>query len=112
MSSLEGLDLILAKGVAVVECKGVHDIATRGEIATLLERLLAEYELVVVDISEAKFIDSSFVNNLFIADGFARKRGRRFRLQHATEPVVRKMLESARVLEKLDCAGSREEALR
>jgi anti-anti-sigma factor len=96
----------------VVECRGEHDLTTRSGIASLLKRLLAHNELVVVDVSEAEFIDSSFINNLFIANGFARTQGARFRLQHSTAPIVRRVLEISGVLESLDCVGSREEALR
>ena len=80
-------------GAAVVECRGEHDLSTRGEFAALLKRLLADSDLVVVDVSEAKFIDSSFINNLFIANGFARSYDAQFRLQHATSPFVHTVLE-------------------
>lgn len=100
------------KGVAVVECRGEHDLTTRQEIADLLEVLLEDNELVVVDVSEAQFIDSTFINNLFIADGFARQQGKRFRLQVAKAPLVAAVLDTSGVLSKLDCAGNREQALR
>ena len=98
-------------GVAVVECMGEHDLATRDELASLLKDLLAHHELVVVDVSETAFIDSSFVNNLFIANGFASRAGKRFRLQHSTAPIVHAVLEISGLLEKLDCATNREEAV-
>ena len=99
-------------GAAVVECKGEHDRTMRSEMAALLRRLLADNELVVVDVSEAEFIDSSFIHNLFLANGLARQQGTRFRLQHSTAPIVRRVLEISCIFEELDCAGSREEALR
>ena len=61
--------------VAVVECRGEHDLSTRAEFAALLKQLLADSDLVVVDVSEAEFIDSSFINNLYIANGFAQTQG-------------------------------------
>jgi anti-anti-sigma regulatory factor len=61
----------------VVEFKGEHDLTTRNEVASLLRLLLEEHDLVVVDISEARFIDSSFLHNLFRADARARETCRR-----------------------------------
>jgi anti-anti-sigma factor len=104
--------LVMAEGVAVVECKGEHDLTTKHEIADLLNRLLVENQLVVVDVSEASFVDSSFINNLFVADSFASRHGKRFRLQYGTPPTVHRVLEISGVLDKLDLAHTREEALR
>ena len=99
-------------GAAVVECRGEHDLSTRGEFAALLKQLLAESDLVVVDVSEAEFIDSSFINNLYIANGFARTHDAQFRLHHSTAPIVHAVLKVSGIFDKLDCADSREEALR
>ena len=99
-------------GVGVVVCRGEHDLATRSEVASVLKELLAECELVVVDVSKAEFIDSSFINNMYIANGFAQAQGTRFRVQHATAPMVHAVLRISGVFEKLDCVESREEALR
>ncbi len=100
------------RGVAVVECRGEHDLSTRAEFAALLKQLLAESDLVVIDVSEAEFIDSSFINNLYIANGFSRTHDAQLRLQYATAPIVHAVLEMSGILDKLDCAESREEALR
>jgi anti-anti-sigma factor len=101
-----------AKAVAVVECRGDHDLTTRQELADLLHKLLRDNALVVVDVSDAELIDSSFVNNMFIANGLARRYGKRFRLQVATAPTVSRVLEISGILGELDCVGDREEALR
>ncbi len=100
------------KNAAVVECRGEHDLPTRQELADLLKRLIENNELVVVDVSEAELIDSSFVNNLFIANGLARRHGKRFRLQFATAPIVSRVLEISGIFSQLDCVGNREDALR
>jgi anti-anti-sigma factor len=99
-------------GWAVVECEGEHDLTSRKEIASLLKRLLSNHELLVVDVTEAKFIDSSFITNLLIANRLAHEQGKRFRLQYATAPIVHRALEISGVLGELDCVHSREEALR
>jgi anti-anti-sigma factor len=113
-SDLGLADIVLreVEGAAVVECRGEHDTTTRNEVAALLERLVAGHEVVVVDVSEASFVDSSFVNNLFIANGFARRKGARFRVQYATSSSIRPLLELTGILEALACFRSREECLR
>ena len=94
-----------------MEFTGEHDLTTREETADLLSRALSQNDLVVVDISEAEFIDSTFINNLFIADGFARKQGKVFRLQVATAPIVRRALEITGVLDRIEHASNREDVL-
>jgi anti-anti-sigma factor len=98
-------------GTAVVECVGEHDLSTREETGELFRALLVDHDLVVVDVTDAKFIDSSFVNNLYIANGYAHQFGKRFRLQAGTSPIVRRVLEISGVFERLDHASTREEAL-
>jgi anti-anti-sigma regulatory factor len=95
----------------VVEFKGEHDLTTRNEVASLLRLLLEEHDLVVVDISEARFIDSSFLHNLFRADARARETCRRFRVQYATASIMRACLEISGGLDDLDCVRTREEAI-
>jgi anti-anti-sigma factor len=98
-------------GAAVVECTGEHDMTTREEVDRLFGLLVAENELVVIDVSEARFIDSSFVNNVLKADRLARQQAKVLRLQIGTTPLVRRVLEISGVVDKLDCVDSREEAL-
>ena len=98
-------------GTVVVEVLGEHDLATKGTTAELLCRLVAENELVVVDLSETKFIDSSFLNNLMKAQRAAHELERTVLLQLGTEPIVRRMLEISNFLTHFDHVSSREEAL-
>ena len=99
-------------GAAVVECTGEHDMTTRDDLDRLFGLLVAENELVVIDVSEARFIDSSFVNNVLKADRLARQKAKALRLQIGTTPIVRRVLEISGVVEKLDCVDARDEALR
>jgi anti-anti-sigma regulatory factor len=55
------------QGAAVVELRGEHDLSTQPELSDLLAGLIAGHELVVVDISEATFIDSTFIHGLWLA---------------------------------------------
>ncbi len=76
----------------------------------LLAGLISDNDLIVVDLSEAQFIDSSFLHNLVKRSGCARHR-ETMRLQHDTATVVRSALLSSGVLAVLDEASTREEAL-
>ena len=98
-------------GVAVVECKGEHDMATRDQIRDLFAGLVAENDLVVIDLSEAQFIDSSFLLNLVRAHRASQKRGTTMCLQVGTDRIVSRMLEISEILTVIDSARSREEAL-
>ena len=96
---------------AVLELLGEHDYASKDDVAWPLLSLVEETELLVVDVSEAKFIDSSILHNLVRADRAARELGSSLRLQVGTTPVVRRVLELSELLDRLDCVSSREEAL-
>lgn len=98
-------------GTVVVECRDEHDLATRAELRELLENLVSEHELVVVDLSEATFIDSSVIQNLLIADELGRKGDSHVRLQLGKAPMVQRALQMSGVLEILDHAETRDQAL-
>lgn len=99
-------------GVAVVELHGDHDRLTADELETLLRELTLEHPLVVVDVTDARFIDSSFLHSLVNADRQAREADNRFVLQLGTRPAVRKTLEVSGLLEILTCVSTREDALK
>jgi anti-anti-sigma factor len=98
-------------GAAVVELRGEHDISTRTEVRALFTSLVEANDLVVIDVTNARFIDSSFLHNLADADRLARSRGSRLRLQLGTASVVRRALEVSGLLERLDCAPDRERSM-
>jgi anti-anti-sigma factor len=98
-------------GAAVVELHGEHDIATRTEVRELFTSLVETNDLVVIDVTKALFIDSSFLHNLALADRLARSRGSRLCLQLGTASIVRMALEVSGLLEALDCAPDREQAM-
>ena len=98
-------------GQAVVELNGEHDLETKEMLAELLASLIEENELVVVDISQAEFIDSSVLHNLLKADRLARASGSRFRIQLGTAAIVEKALELSGLLDCLEVAPDREQAL-
>jgi anti-anti-sigma factor len=99
-------------GAVVVECRGEHDVASKDQLGALVAELVSENDLVVIDVSDATFVDSSFLHLLVKADRLCRERGSILRVQHSTAPVVATALEVSGVLEALDVATTREEALR
>jgi anti-anti-sigma factor len=98
-------------GTVVVKVYGEHDHATRDETAALLARLISESDLLIVDITETKFIDSSFLTNLKNTQRAAEVLGHTVLLQVGTEPIVKRMLEISNFLTHFDHVSSREEAL-
>ncbi len=112
MSSLPDLSVSYPRpGAAVVECTGEHDCTSKDELARLFRGLVMKNDLVVIDVSEATFIDSSFLNILFSVDRLAGQHGSRLRLQHSTTHTVRRALEISGILIVLDCVSTREQAL-
>ena len=99
-------------GAAVVVFTGEHDLSTSESVEALLGSLIEENELVVVDFSEAEFVDSSTIYALIKSHRAASQRGSTFRLQLGTAPIVEKAFELSGMLQLLDCAPTREEALR
>jgi anti-anti-sigma factor len=101
-----------APDTAVAVFLGEHDIASKKELESLLETLVDENAHVVVDFSEAAFVDSTTLHLLLKADAAAQVRGKVFRLQLGTTDIVRRAFELTGVATRLDCVASREEALR
>jgi anti-sigma B factor antagonist len=100
-----------AADTAVAVFLGEHDIASREELKSMLETLVDENDLVVVDFSEATFVDSTTMHLLIKAHASARMRGKTFRLQIGTADIVRRAFELTGLMTRLDCFTSREEAL-
>jgi anti-anti-sigma factor len=98
-------------GVAVVSVVDELDLSARTEFSELLGALVRENELVVVDFTEALFVDSSTLNVLLAAHGLALGRGACLRLQLGDGCLVKRTFEISGLLEELSWASSREEAL-
>jgi anti-anti-sigma factor len=99
-------------GTVVVEIIGEHDLASHDPIRDLFLSLLESNSLLVVDVSKATFVDSSFLRALVIAHKHAEQVGSRLRLQLGTAPGVRRVLEISELTDYLDCVHDRDEALR
>jgi anti-anti-sigma factor len=99
------------RGAAVVECAGEHDIDNAPDLDLELALLAGENDLVVVDLSKAEFIDSSIIRCIAKAHRRSCDLKTQFRLQVGTAPIVERALELSGMLELLDVATTREEAL-
>jgi len=95
----------------VIALHGEHDRVTAVPIERLFSEALAGNDLVVVDVGDAEFIDSSFLRNLLVADHCAKEQRKLFRLQVGTAPIVARALEVSGVFERLAVAHNREDAL-
>jgi anti-sigma B factor antagonist len=99
-------------GAAILVLEGDHDVSGTAQLSALVASLVETHELVVVDLSGAEFVDSSVISALVQAKRDSLERGRAFRVQIGTEDIVRRAFELVGVLEYLEWAPTREEALR
>lgn len=98
-------------GIAVVEVFGEHDLSTEDEASDLFLRLVSENELVVIDLTETEFVDSSFLAILMRARTAAAEQGHRFLLQVERGSNVGRTLAITRLLKLFNHVSTREEAL-
>ena len=98
-------------GVAVVSVANELDLATHAEFSALLYALVRQNELVVVDFSEALFIDCSTLTVLVSAHKLALEDGACLRLQLGHECAVKRTFEISGLLQELSWVSSRDEAL-
>jgi anti-anti-sigma factor len=96
---------------AVLILEGEHDVATSRDLRETLATLLERNRIVVADLSEAEFVDSSILHALVEADRASRARGTTFRLQLGTARIVHAALEISGLLDLLECRKTREEAI-
>lgn len=100
-----------SSSTVVVALHGEHDLTARAQLARLLADEVGANDLVVVDVTDADFVDSSVLHNLFRADNLASARGSRFVLQMGTAHIVRSAIKNSGLLDVVECADSRDEAL-
>jgi anti-anti-sigma factor len=100
-----------AAGTAVAVFRGEHDLTSKDAVEALLGTLVEENELLVADFSHALFIDAAMLRVLRNAGHEAERQGHTFRLQLATAPIVRRVFEVSGILEELDVAATRDQAL-
>ena len=91
---------------------GEHDMSTCHEVRDVLETLMQRNDLVVADISQTEFIDSTIIAVLLEAEEAARAREVKFRLQLGTTAAVEAAVKLSGILEVIECESTREAALR
>ena len=97
----------------VVVLEGEHDVSSSARLQELLESLLARHELVVADLTEADFVDSSVMNALVQANRTASAPGSgRLVLQCSADALVYRVLEVTGILAALEWSSTRDGALR
>jgi len=99
-------------GAVVVELLGEHDLAIRDQTDKLLAELVDAHNLVVVDVSEASYIDSSILASLVRAHRRAEERGSKLRVQLGSAAIVQKLFELSDLTSYLEVVHDREQALR
>jgi anti-anti-sigma factor len=92
-----------APGKAVARFIGEHDLTRRDETDEVLQRLVAANDHVTADLSDATFIDSSFLHCLVRADRSARLRGTTFRVQLGTTPGIETVFKISGLMDSMDC---------
>jgi hypothetical protein len=101
----------LESRVAVVRLLGEHCLADDWPYESMIDQLVSTHDLVVVDISRARYIDSSLIWALFRCSRNAAMWGSTLRLQMSREATERRRIEVCGALERFDVAVSREEAV-
>jgi anti-sigma B factor antagonist len=97
--------------IAALCLEGEFDLANAPQIIEEAERLLADDKQVILDLSEATFIDSSVIHALFRVAAEARKTGRVVVLQLGTAAVVERVIQICNIERVLARASTRPEAL-
>lgn len=103
--------LLPRRGTAVVVLQGEHDLSTKDQLYATFASLLETNNIVVADVSEVLFIDSSTLGVLAWVHRTAGKSGKEFRLQVGTEPIVKRILEISGLLRVFDSYPTRDDAI-
>src|SRR3954467_8649137 len=99
-------------GAVVVELLGEPDLGIQKKTGALLTKLIDGHDLVVVDVSETSFIDSSILESLVQAHRHAQAHGSKLRIQLGSVAIVQRMFEISGLANYFDVVADREEALR
>ena len=97
--------------ITVIALAGEHDLSTSDGIWRELELAIRARQAVIVDLSDAEFIDSSVIHQLMKADKLARSEGTHVTLQLETAPVVQRVIQVTGLERHLVIARSRELAI-
>ena len=98
-------------GLAVLAIKGEHDLSTAPALGQRLDGLIAEGGPIVVDLSQATFVDSSILGVILGARKRAEANGLGFAVSHAKGPdPVGRVLDITGLRSELPVHEGREQA--
>ena len=97
--------------IAALCLAGEFDLANASQIIEEAERLLSDDKQLILDLSEATFIDSSVIQALSRVGAEARKNGGVVVLQLGTAAIVERVIEISNIERILPRASTRPEAL-
>ena len=98
--------------IVAVCLEGEFDMANARTVGEEIDRTLKRGKDVIVDLSEATFIDSSLIDVLMRAATATRRREQAIVLQHRTAAIVERVLEITRIEQVLPRAHDRQQAVR
>jgi anti-anti-sigma factor len=99
-------------GAVVVELLGEHDLDTTPQLRPVLFHLVEDNDLVVLDLSDAEFVDSSVLLMIVQTNRLAQERRSQLRVVSDETTSVHRVLALSRVLDHCDVAPTRAHALR
>jgi anti-sigma B factor antagonist/stage II sporulation protein AA (anti-sigma F factor antagonist) len=99
-------------GIVAVCVQGDFDVANVSALRDQVDEALASGDDLILDLSEATFIDSSVIRVLFDAARTVRGREQNLVLQLGTAPIVERALTIAGIERVVPRAHDRDEALR
>jgi anti-anti-sigma factor len=98
-------------GVVVLEVVGDHDLANAEALEAALDGAIGDGSGVVIDLSEATFIDSRVIKTLFDAGERLAGQGRQLVLQLHTAGIVIRVLEITKLIDEVVRVSDRTEAV-
>jgi anti-sigma B factor antagonist len=99
------------EGIVAISLEGEFDLANSTLIREQAERALDDQNHLIINLSQATFIDSSTIHTLVQTHNGAVERGQVVVLQLATATAVERVLEIAGIVQHLPRAGTRSEAV-
>ena len=98
--------------ITALRLTGEFDLRNAPQVVDNGERLLADDKQLILDLSEATFIDVAVIHALSRLEAEARKNGRVVVLQLGTAPIVERLIEISQIDRVLSRVSTRPEALK
>jgi stage II sporulation protein AA (anti-sigma F factor antagonist) len=98
--------------IASIFLQGEFDLATSSQIIQKAEQLLEENNHLIIDLSDATFVDSSIINVILRAYKASTEKGRVTVLQLGTAAVVERVVDISGITRIIPRAKDRAEAIR